>query len=189
MLKDLVNTSRSRRSFEAGAVIPREILVSLCDLARHCPAAMNLQTLKYRLVTEKEETDGMLCITRWASSLSQKLPPKGQEPTGYIVICHDTAIAPLKPIFSIDVGIVAQTMMLGAAELGFGGCIIGSAKNEDISSLLNLPEHLCPMLILGLGVPAETVVLTEAKDGNVTYYRDENNIHYVPKRPLDEIIL
>ena len=33
------------------------------------------------------------------------------------------------------------------------------------------------------------VVLTEAENGAIHYYRGENNVHYVPKRPLDEVIL
>ena len=189
MLNELIQKSRSYRSFKAGAMISRETLLELVELTRNCPAAMNLQVLKYRLVTDEEERRALLGITRWASALSQKLPPDGQEPTGFIVICHDTAIAPQKPIFSIDVGIAAQTIMLGACERGFGGCIIGSAASEAIAELLHTPSTVVPVLILGLGVPAETVVLTEAKDGEVKYYRDENNVHFVPKRPLEELIL
>ena len=45
------------------------------------------------------------------------------------------------------------------------------------------------MLLLGLGVPDEQVVLVDAKAGAVQYYRDENNVHYVPKRPLEELII
>ena len=131
----------------------------------------------------------MIANTRWASSLEQKLPPVGREPSGFIVICHDLTVAEQKPIFLIDVGIVAQTMMLAATEMGFGGCIIGSGNPKALSELLNLPEHLIPVLVLGLGVPEETVILTEAQDGAVKYYRDENNTHYVPKRPLSELII
>lgn len=189
MLNELVQKSRSYRSFKAGAIIPRETLLELVELTRSCPAAMNLQPLKYRLVTDEKERSALLALTRWAAALSQKLPPEEHEPTGFIVICHDTAIATQKPIFSIDVGIAAQTIMLGACERGFGGCIIGSAKAEEVSSLLKLPETVTPVLILGLGVPDERVVLTEAKDGEVKYYRDENNTHFVPKRPLKELIL
>ena len=188
MLKELVLASRSKRSFAGGAPISRETLAELCELARNCPAAMNKQPLKYRLVTDKAEIDTMLTLTRWASSLAQKLPPKEHEPSAFIVICHDTDIVQKAPIFMIDVGIAAQTMMLGAAERGLGGCMIGSGNAEAISSALDIPSHLCPMLVLGLGVPDEKVVLTEAQNGEVTYYRDENNTHYVPKRPLDEII-
>ena len=58
-----------------------------------------------------------------------------------------------------------------------------------IKEALSLPENLVPKLILGLGVPDEQVVLTEAADGQVKYYRDSEDVHYVPKRPLDEIII
>ena len=89
----------------------------------------------------------------------------------------------------IDVGIVAQTVMLCAAEDGFGGCIIGSAKADRVSDAIGLDKNLVPKLILALGRPDETVVLTEAEDKNVNYYRDENNIHYAPKRKLEDIVI
>ena len=188
-LVDLVKENRSRRSFDATKKITKNDLLSLCELARSCPAAMNLQPLKYRLVTDTEECARMVENTRWASSLEKKLPPKGHEPSGFIVICHDLTVAEQKPIFLIDVGIVAQTMMLGAVERGFGGCIIGSGNSETLATLLHLPSHLVPVLVLGLGVPEETVVLTEAQNGAVKYYRDADDVHYVPKRPLCEIII
>ena len=188
-LTDLVKKSRSKRSFDANKKITKDDLLALCDLARNCPAAMNLQPLKYRLVTSEEECAKMIANTRWASSLEKKLPPIGHEPSGFVVICHDLTVAEQKPIFAIDVGIVAQTMMLGATEMGFGGCIIGSGSPEVIAELLHLPKHLVPALVLGLGVPEETVVLTEARNGEVRYFRDENDVHYVPKRPLSELII
>ena len=189
MLQELLKNSRSVRSFKAGETISADVLRELVSLTRMCPAAMNLQVLKYRLVSEADECAALLGETRWASSLSIKLPPAGHEPSGFIVLCHDTTIAPQKPIFSIDVGIAAQTIMLGACERGFGGCIIGSASEERLSAVLNLPAHLVPVLVLGLGVPDETVVLTDAENGAVKYHRDENNVHYVPKRTLEELII
>ena len=189
MLNELVKQSRSKRAFRADARITRRTLLELCDVARFTPAAMNLQPLKYRLVTDEGEVARMTEITRWAASLTEKLPPEGQGPSAFIVICHDTEIAPRKPIFMIDVGIVAQTIMLAAAERGLGGCILGSATEEAILETLGLPETMVPVLVLGLGVPTETVVLTEAEDGAVRYYRDGEGVHYVPKRPLSEIII
>ena len=58
-----------------------------------------------------------------------------------------------------------------------------------ISEALSLPKNLEPVLLLGLGIPEEEVVITEAHEGQTKYYRDENDVHYVPKRPLDEIII
>lgn len=188
MLKELVTESRSVRSFRQDR-IPEETLRELVGVARLCPAAMNLQPLKYHLITEPEECRRLLAITHWAGSLSIKLPPAGHEPVAYIVVCHDTSIAPEKPIFMIDVGIVSQTIMLAARERGLGGCIIGSASEENIGQTLALPAGIVPKLILALGVPDEQIRLVEAKDGEVRYYRDENNVHYVPKRPIEELLV
>lgn len=186
-LSELVKKNRTRRSF-TGEPLSRQVLAELCGVARFCPAAMNLQPLKYYLVTG-EEVERLLPETRWAASLPVKLPPEGRGPGGFIVICHDLTISPERPIFSIDVGIVAQTIMLAATERGLGGCIIGSASPDRLREVLSLPEHLLPMLVLGLGVPDEQVELVDACEGAVTYYRDENNVHYVPKRPLEELII
>ena len=188
-LKELVRESRSFRSFQSGVPIGRPILEELVALAQCCPAAMNLQVMKYRLVTDAKECTALLGELRFAAALSQKLPPEGREPTGYIVICQDLSLAEKKPLFYVDAGIVAQTMMLGARERGFGGCMIGSASEERIRTVLALSEQYAPLLILALGVPDEHVVLTTAENGAVKYYRDDNGTHYVPKRPLSEIIL
>ena len=189
MIKDIVKLSRSRRSFRPNVEISREVLIDLIDTARLCPAARNLQVLKYRLVTDKKELSDLLSITYWAGSLGIKLPPEEHEPSAYIVICHDTTLAPTSHLYSIDVGICAQTIMLAATEMKLGGCMIGSAAADKIRETLHIEEHLQPQLILALGLPDDKIELVEATDGKVKYYRDENNVHYVPKRPIDEIII
>ena len=46
------------------------------------------------------------------------------------------------------------------------------------------------MLIVAFGKPDETIVLTELEEGgSVNYYRDEDDVHYVPKRKLEDIII
>lgn len=187
-VNELMRKTRSFRSFKSGATIDNETLLSFIDNARISAATMNLQPLKYRIVNG-DEVASVLPLTRWAASLSIKLPPEGHAPSAFIVICHDNAVTPFKPIFLKDVGIVAEVIMLSATEAGYGGCILGSAGADALKETLSLPEGLEPELVLALGVPDETVVLTEAIDGNVTYYRDENNVHYSPKRRLEDIII
>ena len=89
-----------------------------------------------------------------------------------------------------DQGIAAQSILLGAAERGLGGCMIGSVKRSALERELNLPEHLRIILVVALGKPKEKVVLEEAgADGSIEYYRDANSVHHVPKRPLNEVII
>ena len=42
---------------------------------------------------------------------------------------------------------------------------------------------------MAFGYPAETVIIEDMKDGDVKYYRDEEDRHIVPKRTLDELII
>lgn len=69
--------------------------------------------------------------------------------------------------------------------------MIGSFKHEEAAQVLGIDQESYSLdLILALGKPKEEVVLVPVKeDGDVRYYRDENQVHYVPKRALEEILL
>ena len=189
MFRDLVIKNRTYRGFDENYRIDRETLLELIDLTRYTAASANLQPLKYFVACDKETVDKIQPLTKWAGALAHlNLPYPGTRPTAFIVICQDYAISAANGMLK-DVGIVAQTITLGAAEKGLGCCMIGSFDLGNLKETLSLPENIEPKLVIALGKPAETVRLVEAKDGNVTYYRDENDVHYVPKRPLDEIIL
>ena len=119
-----------------------------------------------------------------------QLPHPGMCPTGFIVICQDTNLNPALQRFQKDVGIVAQTMLLAAVEKGLGGCMIGNYNPDEVKQALSLADHLTPVLLVALGKPDESIVLTEVgEDGSTDYYRDENDVHYVPKRRLQDILL
>ncbi len=68
--------------------------------------------------------------------------------------------------------------------------MLGSIQRDRLRELLSIPEKLDILLVLALGQPKETVVLTEvAPGGDIKYFRDEAGIHYVPKRRLEDIII
>ena len=105
----------------------------------------------------------------------------------YIIILGDNEIA---QSFGCDHGIAAQSILLGAVEAGLGGCIIGSINREKLRSSLDIPERYEILLAIALGNPVEKVVIDEAgRDGDIKYWRDEQSVHHVPKRALDDIIL
>jgi hypothetical protein len=58
-----------------------------------------------------------------------------------------------------------------------------------LKEILKLTDQFEIIQVLALGKPKETVVLEEIKDGDFKYWRDENQVHHVPKRSLDEIII
>ena len=190
MLKDLLLASRSYRSFDESVKISDEMLADWVDHARYAPSSINLQMLKFVSVTDASLCARVLENTRWAGKITDiKLPPLGHAPVAYVVICADKDITPTAENFNKDVGICAQTIMLAAAESGFGGCMIGSFAPDAIKELLEIGENLVPKLVLALGKPDERVELAdEAADGSVTYYR-EGGVHYVQKRKLENILI
>ncbi len=188
-LRELAERCRSYRRFEEEERIGEENLKDLVDLARLTASAANAQALKFRLVFTEEECEKLFPCIAWAGALPDwDGPEKGERPSGYIVICCDLHLGKNK---LWDDGITAQTMMLGAVEKGFGGCMIGSFKHEEAAQVLGIDQESYSLdLILALGKPKEEVVLVPVKeDGDVRYYRDENQVHYVPKRALEEILL
>lgn len=188
MLKDLIAKSRSYRRFDESVSIPMETLRELVELARLSPSASNRQPLKFVLVNDREINAQIFPCLAWAGFLKDwGGPAEGERPSAYVVILGDTEISK-NP--AVDEGIAAQSMMLGAAEKGFGGCMVGSIQRDRLRELLDIPERYEILLVLALGKPAETVVIdTVGEDGDIKYWRDENDVHHVPKRTLDELIL
>lgn len=191
MIKDLVQKNRSYRGYDESRKVTREELVHLVECARLAPSSVNMQPLRYYLIHTQEELDLLQPLTNWARALPElTLPHPGQCPTGFVVICQDTNLNPSIPRFQKDIGIVAQTMLLAAVEMGLGGCMIGNYDAGKVKAALNLAENLAPVLIVAIGKPDETIVLTDVgPNGETNYYRDENDVHYVPKRSLDDLII
>ncbi|MDF1572543.1 MAG: nitroreductase family protein [Bacteroidales bacterium] len=186
-LRSLLLQNRSYRRFDASRNITTEALHEMIDAARLSASARNAQPLKYFLANTHETNEKIFPTLAWAGYLSDWPGPEpGERPSAYIVQLHDTTIP---GNYFCDDGIAAQSILLTAVEKGLGGCIIASVKKEQLSQALDLPKHLEIIQVIALGKPAEKVVLEEMKAGDIKYWRDENDVHHVPKRPLEELII
>ncbi len=185
---DLVRKTRSVRRFRESVEVSMETLEYLVDLARCTASAANKQPLKYVLSADRETNARIFSRLAWAAYLPEwPGPGAGERPAGYIVICLDTAISEK---VDCDHGIAVQTMALGAAELSMGCCILGAIQREKLMQDLNIPETMRILLVLALGVPAEECRLEPlGAERSIKYYRDQNGVHHVPKRGLEEVIL
>jgi len=186
MIKELVMKNRSYRRFWEERKIKLEELEQLVELARYSGSGANLQPLKYILACTPEKNSKIFPALKWAGYLTDwSGPVEGERPTGYIVIVGDKNIS---KIFGVDPGIVMQSMLLGAVELGLGGCMFGSINREDLKENLNVPDQYEILYVLALGKPKEEVEIEDAVE-SIKYYRDENSVHHVPKRTMKELIL
>ncbi len=189
MLKDLVLKSRSYRRFYEDVAVNKETLLELVDLGRLSPTGGNRQPLKFIISWEKEKNELIYPTLGWAGYLTEWPGPEpGERPSAYIIILEDKDINMNVP--KVDFGIAAQNMMLGAVEKGLGGCMIYVIQRQKLREVLNIPEKYEILLVLALGKPKEKVVIDEIDEGaDIKYWRDENRVHHVPKRKLQDVVL
>ena len=188
MLKDLVLKNRSYRRFYEDVVVSEQALRDLVDLARLTASAANKQPLRYVLSWTPEKNELIFPTLMWAAYLKDwNGPVAGEHPSAYIVILADKEIS---TNYNWDAGIAAQTILLGAAEQGLGGCMLASIQKASLKQALRIAEKYEVVLVLAIGKPREKVVIEPvAADGDIKYWRDAEGTHHVPKRSLDDLIV
>jgi len=188
MIEELITGNRSYRRFYENEAMSLDTLKWLVNLARLSASAANLQPLKYILANDPAKNADIFSCLAWAGYLKDwPGPAEGERPAAYIVILGDKEIS---QNFGCDHGIAAQSILLGAREKGLGGCMLGSIQRDRLRELLKIPEKLEILLVLALGKPREKVVLEEIAPGeSIKYWRDDQGVHHVPKRKLEDIII
>jgi len=186
--KEIVEKNRSYRRFDQSHRLGKTTLLDLVDLARKTPSAGNLQLLRFVVSCSPEINSRIFETLGWAASLPDWPGPEdGERPAGYVVIVTE---GDSWDWARVDLGIAAQTILLGAAARGLGGCMLGNVRKEKLKEILNLEESLTIQLVIALGKPVEEVVLEEVSGGeSITYYRSEDRVHHVPKRKLADLVI
>lgn len=184
---DLVRNARSCRRFIESEPIDSKTLRDIVDCVRVTTSARNRQPLRYIAVSEEQTRLALFTHTSWASVLGWGGPPPGERPTGFIVMLSISA--PSMPVY-YDTGIAAQTMQLHAASMGVGCCILNNFPRNPVREILAIPAEMEIMLLLAFGKPKEERRIVAAASGDdLQYWRDENDVHYVPKLTLDSVLL
>jgi nitroreductase len=90
-----------------------------------------------------------------------------------ILVCGDQNVPKFKDFWVQDCSAASENMLLAAHDLGLGAVWIGIYPSEnmtrEVGRLLNIPEHVTPFSIIGMGYPAEE------KSGRLRY--DTSRIH------------
>ena len=187
MLKDLLLKNRSYRRFDQSSIVPMRLLREMVEAARLSASARNMQPLRYMLFNDSNSCGKIFPTLAWAGYMKEwPGPGDGERPSAYIVQLGDLD---LTNDWWCDDGIAAQSMLLTAVEQEFGGCIIGSVQREKLRTILNISERYKIIQVLALGKPAEEVVIDEIANDDIKYWRDKEDIHHVPKRGIDELII
>ena len=186
MISELIKKNRSYRRYDAEKSIDRELLVSFVESARYVASAANLQRLRFTVINDRKSCDEIFLSLKFAGYLKEWAGPAPEErPAAYIIV---SSSAELDGLLGIDIGIAAEAITLTAAENDVGACMFRSYDAEVIKSFVPT-EGQKPHMVISLGYPTERVYLTDSENGEIKYYRDENDNHAVPKLPLGELLL
>lgn len=193
----LVRRARTCRRFDESTRVPRELLLELVEMAHLAPCGANAQRLRFCVVSGADDCARMFDQLAWAAALKDwPGPDEGERPTGYIAILAERPVPgkPAPAITDVDCGIAAQTMMLAArsATPEVAACMFKAFKPSAID-VMGLDRDAYELkLIMAFGVPVERQVIDAVDsnpDGSINYWRDAEQVHHVPKRPLADVLV
>ena len=193
----LVRRARTCRRFDESMRVPAEFLYELVDMAHLAPNGANAQRLRFHVVSGKDDCDRLFDELAWAGALKDwKGPEPGERPTGYIGVLAERAVPgkPAAPITEVDTGIAAQTMMLAArsATPEVAACMFKAFTPHAIDAMGLDNDRYELKLVMAFGVPAEEQVIDPVDgnpDGSLNYWRDDQQVHHVPKRALADVLV
>lgn len=182
-LESLLKRNRSYRGFDASREVSRQDLLRLLEVTRWIGSGMNAQPLRYRLVTGAEAALVHPLVKLGAALPEEHLPHPGEEPSAYIVVCSEKTGRAV----DIDLGIAAQSILLKAVEMGLGGVFILNFNPAALREALSLPMH--PIAVIAIGKPSENIFLVDARPGDSLDYYRKDGVHFVPKLPVEDILI
>lgn len=184
-MKNLIKSTRTFRRFDYSYKISKDVLIDLIDNAHFSSSHGNTQPLRYLIYNDEENNAKIFSSLKWAASLPNwDGPILSERPTAYIILLAKQ----LNNYTHCDAGIAMQTIMISATEKKLGGCIFASIDREKLHKSLDLNDDYKIIYLIALGKPIEKVQIDPATD-NLKYWRDEKNIHHVPKIATKNLIL
>lgn len=155
----IIKERRSVRRYRPDP-IPEEALLRVLDAARFSPSGKNLQPWKFIIVRDK-------ALKRHLAEASNRQSFIAEAPVivvacGFPDRCYSRMGNYMKS-WPVDVAIAVEHMILQAQEEGMGTCWIGAFEEEEVKSLLNVPDGVRVLALTPLGYPDENPVPRKRK--------------------------
>ena len=153
MFLDLIERRRSIRKY-ANRPVEKEKTDQLLEAALRAPSSMGSSPWDFVVVTRSDLMEGLSRAKAYGSAFL-KGAPLG------IVVCGDPNRS---QVWVEDCAIASIYIHLAASDLGLGSCWVqirkrmhdeGTTAEAYISRLLQLPESLKVLSVVGIGYPAE----------------------------------
>lgn len=175
-LFDVMGAQRACRAFDPSGDVSDGALEQILTAATRAPSAENAQPWAFVVVRDAETRACIGDLTRsaWEGGGRQfsedRLAPAmlaevDRGATGgvarapvLVVVCGDTAATPPGALES-SVWPAVQNLLLAAGALGFGSALttLATFRQQELRTLLDLPDALRPMAVIPIGVPARAL--------------------------------
>ena len=151
MAMKIFGERRSIRKYEDRPV-EEEKLEAVLDAARLAPSWANMQCWTYIVVKDAAVKEAV------AGTLKNNPIQKAVTAAPVLIVaCADperSGNVNGQPYYMLDIGISFQQLMLEACEQGLGTCWVGWINEDDIRSILGVPENIRVVALTPLGYPA-----------------------------------
>lgn len=148
---EAIMSRRSIRSFQTGAEIAEDDLMTILDAGRMAPNAGNLQPLYFVAIKDAEQKQKIK-----AAAFDQEL--LGMVPV-IVAVCVDPNRCDKygekgrNYFSSLDAANATENILLAAHALGYGGCWVGGFDPRKVHAVLGLPEDYRVVSLIPLGKP------------------------------------
>jgi len=133
--------------------VEKEKLETVLEAGRMAPSARNIQQWRFVVVQDAELRKKLVPAANNQSFVAEApviIACCGID-TDYVMRCGQLA-------YPIDVAIAIDHMTLQAVEEGLGTCWIGSFKEDQVKSILGIPDDARVVELLTLGYPNDSPV-------------------------------
>lgn len=150
---DTLKTIAARRSIRAftGEQIDDDALNAILNAGFNAPSASNKRPLHFIVSRDR---DKMLWLTDYSPYVNML-----KSASAAVVICGDRVVQGIPEWLLADCGAAAENMLIAITSLSLGGCWCGVRQGTGfyraIAEAFSLPEHIRPMALIAIGVPAE----------------------------------
>ncbi|NQT79858.1 MAG: nitroreductase family protein [Candidatus Aminicenantes bacterium] len=148
---EIIQKRRSIRKYKNDP-IPEDVFQRVLEAARLAPSGKNLQPWKFVLVQNQELKEKLAKAS--AGQYFMAIAPIIVVACGFPENCYSSMGRYMKS-WPVDVTIALEHLILQAEEEGLGTCWIGSFEEEEVKSILNIPEDVKVLALTPLGYPAE----------------------------------
>lgn len=166
---EAIKSRRSIRKFKEDK-IPHEILEKIIHSATYAPSWKNTQITRYIAVDSNEIKEKIalsyvpdfnkktILNAPMLLALSIVRNRAGYERDGSFSTSKGSGWE------MFDCGIASQTLCLSAHDYGLGTVVMGVFDNEEISTILNIPEEQDLVVLIAIGYPDEAPIMPKRKE-------------------------